>query len=650
MCPNAWHALQLLARSAGIALASLLIFGAMPGKAVAQGGGSQYSTEDTRHFEGERFISLTNVRVYAKPSTEARIVRDIPTLRMVYAKPTRDPAWLQVFGAGVERHPGDRQGVLEPVDADNGKLVLELKRIDRNVYRPFSGYVEASRLSSLDRPLPLPKSFTDQAVPIPRPLESIGVPERRFVPRDPLSHPFRSVVRILSGAGSCTGFVVGRPGLIATSGHCFADGRAEMPISVMLPVPEDGYRKAVAVPARLLYWVHERYAKQANSYDERSFEWSLDSALLEVTASRFADIPPLPLLTPGKWLDAVALQVAVMGFGRDLELVKTHWAKSDALPHVAMCNLSPDQILFGRLGKSQTRALSVVSSNLACIGGPGDSGGPLLLWNTTSSRYEVMGLRTWGVPLDMASDSVLTGDARALVEKARTEQSRTYGRELGLNDLQGASSLKQILDRSTSTHRRLEGWFLDERLYEEVAARTGTPSAFGSLWDAYFESSPLFRLPDDTYIVNHTWYLARFRKARLALSTPVPSADAKQSRTTYGGRLDNISQLKAQGLVVTGLRLGEILELGKPLVLDSEFNDYVKQLRPELDALVKAKPILEKSLPRAIDTVLKYGLVEVGPDLYVVTAKDFIVTEVIRNWMQDVDADGNKRTPKTKSK
>lgn len=637
MCPNAWHALQLLARSAGIALASLLIFGAMPGKAVTQGGGSQYSTEDTRHFEGERFISLTNVRVYAKPSTDAVIVRDIPTLRMVYAKPTRDPAWLQVFGAGVERHPYRRQGIQEPVDVENGKLLLELKRTDRNVYRGFSGYVEATGLGSLDRPLPLPDSFTAQAVPIPGPLESIGVPESRFAPRNPLLSPFRSVVKIKIGPSyGCTGFVVEKSGLVATSGHCFGDGRADMPVSVMLPVPENSYREPVALPARLVYWQEQRYTNGA----------SVDTALLEVTDSRFQAIPPLHLLAPGAWLNAGSLQIAVIGFGLDLEGAKAHWAKSNSVPHVGVCSLSAGQILANALS---SRVFSVIATNLDCPTGPGDSGGPLLIWNSTSGRFEVLGLTTWSARPDLDSDKVLTEDARALVGKVLKEQSDKYGQAIPPEALQGLSSLRIFLDRSTSTYLLPRGWSFDERLYQEVATRTGRPSAFGELWDQFAEASPLSRLPDDTSIVDNVWRLPTFRKARRTLAAPLPAATAKQARATYGDQLA-VTQLQAQGINVTGIRLGEILGLGKPLVLHSEFKEYVKQLQPELDAKVKARPELELSLTNSAYTVREYGLAEVGPDLYVVTMKDFVVTEVIRNWMQDVDADGNKVTPKAKSK
>lgn len=627
MHQTAWHALQLLARSAGMALASLLIFGAMPG-AMAQGGGGQSSTEDTRHFEGERFISLTNIRVYAKPSTEAHIVRDIPTLRMVYAKPTRDPAWLQVFGAGVQRHPYRRQGIQDPVDVKNGKLVLELKRTDRNVYRGFSGYVEAAGLGSLDRPLPLPDSFTAQAVPIPGPLESIGVPESRFAPGKPLHSPFRSVVDINIGTAGCTGFVVEKSGLVATSGHCFADGKADLPISVMLPVPENGYRNPVAVPARLVYWQYQRYTNGA---------W-LDSALLEVTDSRFQDIPPLHLLRPGTWLHAGALQVAAIGFGLDLALVKAHWAKSNSVPHVSVCSLSAGQM------QANQGVLNVRSSNMECPIGHGDSGGPLLLWNSTSSRFEVLGLASWIWNLDLNSDEVLTHEARAIVGKALNDQSEKYGQELPLPALQGLSSLRKFLEKSTSTYQRPGGWNLDERLYQEVAARTGNPSAFGAVWDQFAEASPLSRLPDNTYIVDHAWRLATFRKARRTLAAPLPSAKWKQARATYGDRLE-IAQLKTQGYRVTSMFLGEILEVGKPLVLFAEYDDYLRKLEPEVEAMLKAKPHLKNSLPRIH---LDYGVVEVGPDLYVVTQDGLIVTEVIRNWMQDVDADGNKRTPKAK--
>ena len=602
------------------AIVPLLLLALPPLPASAQGGGIQYSNEDTRHFEGERFITLTNVRVHARPSADAEIVRDIPRMRMVYAKPAKDAGWLEVFGAGIQVHPYERQGRLRPVEVKSGKLVLRLDHIDRNVYRRFSGFVEAEGLGSLDQPLPLPADLKDQAVAIPGPLESIGVAETRFVPRDPLTSPFRSVVRILMEGGyTCTGFVVEKPGLVATSGHCFDDGRAERQVSVMVPSRDNGYRQAIALPARIVYWTNDR-----------SRFGGSDSALLQVTDARILEIPPLALATPGTWLRAGAINVMTLGFGIDLSFLKMEWTKSDAVPHADVCTLSAGSAAVDW----QSKVLHFLPTNLDCATGPGDSGGPLLIFNSTSNRYEAIGITTWSARLEKR-ENAMSDEARALLETVRQAQSRRYGGELKTEAIQGISTLRKLLDRSSSTYQSAAGWLLDERLYREVAVRTGRPSSFERLQEGLLAgpSSMLGLVDMVSYQINSQWQLDGFRQARLALPTPVPTAGAKQARETYGSRL-LAQSLRQQGVSFTQFRFGKVLDLGRPMIPLSEFAEYAKSLQPGIDALLKEKPHLALSVQRVIENIGEQLLVEAGPDLYVVNA-EFEVTEIIRNWMRD---------------
>jgi len=611
-----------LVRLAAIVPLLLLALSHLP--ASAQGGGIQYSSEDTRHFEGERFITLTNIRVHARPSADAEIVRDIPRMRMVYAKPGKDAGWLEVFGAGVQRHPYRRQGILDPVEVENGKLVLELKRVDRNVYRRFSGYVEASGLGSLDRPLLLPEDLKAQMVPIPGPLEKIGVSERRFVPRNPLASPFRSVVRVsFGGKYSCTGFVVEKSGLVATSGHCFDDGDTEQQITVMVPSPESGYRQAVSLPARVVY----RRSDYWNSDQARS--GGGDSALLEVTDGRILDVPPLALATPGAWLRTGSIEVMTLGFGGDLMLLKKEWTKSDSVPHADRCTLSAGQAFWS----FTSQVLHVRPTNLDCAIGPGDSGGPLLFFNSTSSRFEVLAIATWGRRNELYRNA-MSAEARALLETVRQEQERRHGYQITTESLQGMSTLRKLLDRSSSTYQSAEGWLIDERLYREVAIRTGRPSSFERLQDGLEAgpSSMIALVEKITYQVNNQSLLDDFRRARLALSTPVPTASAKQARETYGNRL-LAQSLREQGVGFTQFRFGKVLDLGRLLIPQSDFADYTKTLQPEIDALLKEKPHLKVSVQRAIQDSEQL-LIEAGRDLYVLDP-NLEITEVIRNWMRD---------------
>ncbi len=597
----------------------------LPPAAWAQGGGIQYSSTDTRHFEGERFITLGPVRVHERPSAEAAVVSDVARQRMVYARPAPEAGWLQLVGAGVQKHPYARQGKLDPVDVENGKLVLEEEGIDRNVYRRVAGYVRADSLDSLDHPLALPADLRSQLVPIPGPLEAIGVKERRFVPREPLSAPFRSVMGLrLTDPGTansylCTGFVVGRPGLIATSGHCFLEGRDRWKIELMV-LDEAQAWQAVAVPAQLLYFL------APTSGVKRA-----DSALLEVRDPRVLAIPALALAGPGPWLQAGAIEVMQLGFSDDLQAHKRHWAKHTGVPHGDICTLSAGQLW---LQPEPPRAFSLRPlQSRSCVMDGGDSGGPLLLWNAQARRYEVVGVttHTWVNNLERA----MTPEARALLESTRRAQEAQLRQPLGPLP-QGMGMLSHRIDQSSQTYAHGQGWFLDERLYQEVAVRSGQSSVFPALWAALAKGPPVVSLQDPvTYHVNSDSFIRGFRDARRQLNVPLPAADAKQAAQSYGSYI-SVESLKEQGVVSNVFRLGKVLEAGQLLVPARDFGAYAAALQPQIDAMLKAQPHLAASVQREIKRMEEYAVIEAGPDLYVaqVSAEGAVVTEVIRHWMK----------------
>ena len=604
-----------------------------PLAAQAQGGGIQYSTVDTRHFEGERFITLDNVRVYQRPADSAPIVYDVARQRMVYAKPSPEPGWLQVVGTGVQKHPYARQGKLDPVEVENGKLVLEDEGIDRNVYRRISGYVRAEGLGSLDQPLvALPADLRGQLLTIPGPLESIGVQERRFMPRKPLSAPFRSVmeVRLTDPSGqrssTCSGFVVGRPGLIATSGHCFKEGRDGWKIELMVLDEAQGWQP-VGVPAKLLYFVDDRRS---------SGHKPADSALLEVTDPRALKIPALPLAGPGAWLQAGAIEAMQLGFSADLQAHKLHWAKNAGVPHGDICAISAGQMAI--VADTPRVFFLMPLQSRTCVGHPGDSGGPLLLWNAQAQGYEVIGIHTWGQRIEN-DPKAMTAEARQLLKDVQRQQETLYGLPPNaLNEkLQGFGVLRHRLDQSAGTYAAYQGWHLDERLYQEVATRSNQPSAFPALWDALMKKPPIVSLQDPlTYHVNSDSVLRNFRAARRQLAAPLPAADAKQALESYSSFI-SIESLKEQGVAARVFRLGQVLSLGQLLVPHEEFAAYAAGLQPQIDALLKAQPHLASSVSREIQRMREFVALEAGPDLFVakLMPEGAVVTEVMRRWMQE---------------
>ena len=140
------------------------------------------------------------------------------------------------------------------------------------------------------------------------------------------------------------------------------------------------------------------------------------------------------------------MNVMTLGFGADLSLLKEEWTKSDGVPHFDVCNLSAGQTALDM----QSKILHILPTNLDCATGPGDSGGPMLIFNSTSNRYEVIGLTTWGRRVEKRANA-MSADARALLETVRQAQSRRYGGELDPEALQGICMRKVCASRVSAS-------------------------------------------------------------------------------------------------------------------------------------------------------------------------------------------------------
>lgn len=98
---------------------------------------AQVSLQSTRHFEGTRFLVVSEAKVYANPRTDSRIVSDIRRWTMIYAVKTPDPGWLSMRGSGTRPYPDSYQRPqVEKLTVTGGRFNLSADRLDRDNYRP----------------------------------------------------------------------------------------------------------------------------------------------------------------------------------------------------------------------------------------------------------------------------------------------------------------------------------------------------------------------------------------------------------------------------------------------------------------------------------------------------------------------------------
>jgi len=596
--------------------------------------------------QGERHLVLQSLTVHERADLRSRIVDDVPAMRLVYARPTANPDWLQVFAASVDQHPTQRiGGMAVPVHAENGRFIVNDELPERHQFRELKGYVQRARIASL-RPTEIPRPLLGERQTVPQVLARYGVKDRRFMPVDPDRYPYAAVV-MLSGEDPggkdkgfvCSGFLVA-PGLVASAGHCFADGRDRFQWSVLQRRPgQAGYRQ---VPARLLFW----------SLEEAPGGPVTDSALLAVDASAFSGIQPLALASPGPWIHASALQVMRLGHAEDLSHVKIvrdsrhgrpSYGASLFVPHGDLCQLPAGQLEWARTGE----ALRLTWPYADCTGGPGDSGGPLLIWNEQSNRLEVLGIAAQGQPVWLKgrrAERHWTEEAQALVAQAARETAAEYG--AALTDKQGVAV--PHASNALIRHARMTSpwqadwavmWTIDRRLYAEIAKAGGQADGFPPLARALGIADgqprpavvrwkdpavPILSGPFEQDLRASWWRHSQ----QQAANAPAPA----QWRGTHETPIDWATQVHPRG-PARAWRLGRFLELGEHLVPDDEtLQAYLQSMQQRVNELLGQRPELESSLSRYIERSSRYRVLVVGDDWFVVDGQTSEVVEVKRGW------------------
>ncbi|MGE8063573.1 trypsin-like serine protease [Pseudomonas sp. NPDC089569] len=341
------------------------------------------STASERHFEGVRYLTLRNLEVHQQPSSDAYIVADIPRWRMIYATSVEKDGWLSITGAGSRPYPDTYTGNQgEEVGIKNGKFDFKEDRLDRDDYYPLTGFVSSTDLATLDQSSPLPLDRTSLEY-LPNTWETLGVKERRFVPRTPTDYPFISAPLVLIKSKGrnyrCSGFVILKPDLVGTSGHCFDSPRDEVYVKFADAGP--------AVKGHIVGMNYDKSDKGPTLQD-----W----ALIKLDSLPRLPVRPLKLPSTGSWLTKGRVDVLTLGFGGDLiDLKKTLYGeRGEWSVHGDQCSL-PLSLLYASFYKGKT-SLSTVSTTSDCILMQGDSGGPMLIWNDDTQEYEVIGIHSYG--------------------------------------------------------------------------------------------------------------------------------------------------------------------------------------------------------------------------------------------------------------
>lgn len=599
-----------------------------------------------QELQGERYLVLKSATVHERADETARIIDDLPEMRLAYAKPTTHPAWFEVFAVSEDRHPTQRIGSMAaPVHAENGRFIVNDEMPERHQFRPVKGFVARARLAPL-RAQPIPESMLGKRLTVPQVLARYGVKDRRFMPANPNQYPYSAVVNMQGihpndpeKIAGCSAFLVA-PGLLASAGHCLSNGGDQYRWSVLhrLSNTRQAYQE---IPAKLIYW----------SNDKASHGPITDAALFEVDPSAFAGVRPLALASPGPWLQSAALQILVLGFGEDLMGMKIRRSQEMgltgtagvAVPHGDLCTLPAGQMEL----LQPAHALRLVWPFADCTSYPGDSGGPLLIWNEATSQFEVLGIAAQMQHVwlrDRRANRHWTEEAQALVANAAEQTATEYGFEM--KDKQGvpvphASGALIRHARLTSPWQAdwADMWNIDARVYAEVAKATGQPDGYQRLRQALAgdESAPrsiMVRWKDSVERVLSGPFETELRAAwwRHSQKQPAPAQPATQWRTTYDWGVD-LAKAVGPGGSARAWRLGRFLELGERLVPDDQtLPAYLEAMQREVDTRLQQRPELRSSLSRYIDLHRNYRILVVADDWFVVDAQSGRVIEVKRGW------------------
>jgi len=363
-----------------------------------------YALEDIpwgfRHAPGTRYLNLKPLHVHLNPDESSPIIHDIGSLRLIYARDSRRDGWLAVIAASREHYP-DIFSYYKNIDDESVENFLNQKR----GYRPnrqyvygLVGYVQKSNMASLDKisPFPIPDHGL---MPVPSLWEKIGIKEDRKFITDFSRHPYDAIVRVKGVKGSCSGAFVLSSSLVVTAGHCAS--RETEPVEVII---ERSSSQREAISAKWL-----SYVKNNNE----------DWAVLKLEHKPQSQVTPLEFADGMSLSNTSQLKIALIGYPGDLLRLSTNRLGFLA-PSIKTCVLDIDRHVYSKTTRN-------IAFSHDCHTWYGDSGGPLLVWNQASSRFELLGVAVniWG-GFQNKSEKQLLGSQRfqkLMYEKYREIES-----------------------------------------------------------------------------------------------------------------------------------------------------------------------------------------------------------------------------------
>jgi rhodanese-related sulfurtransferase len=378
---------------------------------------------DSADPQEQPYLITGMVKIYDAASSSARITGDLTQFHVMFARPSIVPGWLQIHAASEDTFPylfqGYQMSGRSDVALKDGKLELYPFH-DPLHYYPLYGFVQTANLSAFNDPAPpLPVTAAD-LVPLPSLWKSsLGFTELRAVPIDPRKDPFSAVVLVYVKSGGnivaeCTGFFLENRLTVASAGHCFDKTLTKVQVDGIDVVLGDKSGAIETIPAHLL---KSAFVEARHGYYDSMAD--LDFALLRVDHEPVMRVRPLSLPSAGRWTTAGKQRVMSIGYGADTRLVK----QSMGLPYyptVSTCELmSP---LFNA-------SAHVFTSTYRgdCIATQGDSGGPMVIWNQDSARYEVIGICSDGQDGAIDGFEGLSPEAKQMVVRTALQTCRSLG-------------------------------------------------------------------------------------------------------------------------------------------------------------------------------------------------------------------------------
>ncbi|TKD47212.1 trypsin-like serine protease [Azotobacter chroococcum] len=321
-----------------------------------------------RHAPGTRYLSLKPVQIYLKPDKGSPIVHDIGSLRLIYARESKKDGWLAVIATSRRRYP-DTYSYITNIDDESVDNFLNQNtsyRPNRQYVYGLIGYVPKSNLASLDEALSLPLQ-EHGLIPVPSLWENIGIKEDRKFITDFSSQPYDAIVRVKTAKGSCSGAFVLNPSLVITAGHC-ASKKTEL-VEVII---ERSTSHREAIPAQWL----------AYTYNDKE-----DWAVLKLKYNPQSPVKPLEFADGMSLSSLSQLKISTIGYPGDLFKLSENLLGFIA-PSIKTCTLDLNRHWYFK------KERNIVFEHY-CHTWYGDSGGPLLVWNSENSRFEVLGVNAW---------------------------------------------------------------------------------------------------------------------------------------------------------------------------------------------------------------------------------------------------------------